>query len=76
MIALYGVLGYLACLLAIVFFLAHRIAFSSWPLSGFFYSEPFFNVSCRKVGGVRFLKVGRFFFSFGLSSSYRPIKGV
>lgn len=70
MIAFYGVLGYLACSLAIVSFLAHRIAFLP-PLA-----EPFFNVSFRTVGGVRFLKVGRFFFSFGLSSSYRPIKGA
>ena len=70
MIALYGVLGYLACILAIVYFLAHRIAFR--PVR----EEPFFNVSFRTVGGVRFLKVGRLFFSFGLSSSYRPIKGA
>lgn len=70
MIAFYGVLGYLACILAIVSFLAHRIAFRPTL------AEPFFNVSFRTVGGVRFLKVGRFFFAFGLSSSYRPIKGT
>ena len=70
MIAFYGVLGYLASILAIVSFLAHRIAFR--PVL----AEPFFNVSFRTVGGIRFLKVGRFFFTFGLSSSYRPIKGV
>lgn len=70
MIAFYGVLGYLACILAIVSFLAHRIAFPP-PLA-----ESFFNVSFRKVGGVRFLKVGRFFFAFGLASTYRPIKGT
>ena len=26
-----------------------------------------FNISHRKVGGIHFLRVGRFFFSFGLS---------
>lgn len=70
MIAFYGVLGYLACILAIVSFLAHRIAFR--PAL----AEPFFNMSFRTIGGVRFLKIGRFFFAFGLSSSYRPIKGA
>lgn len=30
-----------------------------------------FNVSYRKVGGLRFLKVGRFCFSFCVSRQYR-----
>lgn len=32
-----------------------------------------FNVSCRKVGGITFLKVGRFNVSFSVSKSYKPI---
>jgi hypothetical protein len=32
-----------------------------------------FNVSCRKVGGIRFLKVGRFNVSWSVSRAYRPI---
>ena len=32
-----------------------------------------FNVSCRKVGGITFLKVGRFNVSFSVSRAYRPI---
>ncbi len=35
--------------------------------------ERIFNVSFRKVGGIRFLKVGRFFFSFGMSRTYRAL---
>jgi hypothetical protein len=31
-----------------------------------------FNVSARKVGGLHFLKIGRFNFSFSVSRSYRP----
>ena len=38
--------------------------------------ERFFNFSFKKVGGVRFLKLGRLFFSFGISKAYRPIKGT
>jgi len=32
-----------------------------------------FNVSCRKVGGITFLKVGRFNVSWSVSKYYRPI---
>lgn len=32
-----------------------------------------FNVSCRKVGGITFLKIGRFNVSFSISRAYRPI---
>lgn len=32
-----------------------------------------FNVSTRKVGGIRFLKIGRLTFSFCVSARYRPI---
>jgi len=32
-----------------------------------------FNISCRKVGGLRFLKVGRLTFMFCLSAAYRPL---
>lgn len=34
-----------------------------------------FNISYRKVGGIRFLKIGRFFFSFGVSNQYRALHG-
>lgn len=34
------------------------------------------NISYRRVGGLRFLKVGRFMFSFCVSSQYRAIKGA
>jgi hypothetical protein len=32
-----------------------------------------FNVSTRRVGGIRFVKIGRFTFSFCISRSYRPL---
>lgn len=32
------------------------------------------NVSARRVGGIRFLKVGRFCVSFCVTREYRPIK--
>lgn len=32
-----------------------------------------FNVSCRKVGGITFLKIGRFNVSFSISREYKPI---
>jgi hypothetical protein len=32
-----------------------------------------FNVSTRRVGGVRFLKLGRFCFSFCVTREFRPI---
>jgi len=32
-----------------------------------------FNISARRVGGIRFLKVGRFCFSFCLTREYRPL---
>ena len=35
-----------------------------------------FHISYRKVGGLRFLKVGRLYFSFAVTSRYRPIKGA
>lgn len=31
------------------------------------------NFSYQRNGGIRFLKVGRIFLSFGLSKAYRPI---
>jgi len=34
-----------------------------------------FNISTRKIGGLRFVKVGRFFFSFCITRQYRPIGG-
>lgn len=35
-----------------------------------------FNVSTRKVGGIRFLKIGRLTFAFCISRTYRPMKDV
>jgi hypothetical protein len=35
---------------------------------------PFLNLSTRKVGGIRFLKIGRLTLSFSISRSYRPLK--
>lgn len=32
-----------------------------------------FNVCTRRVGGIRFLKIGRFCFSFCLTRAYRPL---
>lgn len=32
-----------------------------------------FNISTRKIGGLRFVKVGRFCFSFCITRSYRPL---
>jgi hypothetical protein len=34
---------------------------------------PILNFSTRKIGGVRFVKLGRLFFSFGISRKYRPL---
>jgi hypothetical protein len=35
-----------------------------------------FNISYRKVGGLHFLKVGRFGISFYISNEFRPVKGA
>lgn len=32
-----------------------------------------FNISTRKIGGLRFVKVGRFCFSFCITRQYRPL---
>ena len=32
-----------------------------------------FNISTRKVGGLRFVKLGRFTFMFCLSKEYKPL---
>lgn len=31
------------------------------------------NISTRRVGGIRFFKIGRFCFSFCLTGAYRPL---
>jgi hypothetical protein len=36
--------------------------------------QPLLNISTRKVGGIRFLKIGRFTFSFCVARSAKPIK--
>lgn len=33
---------------------------------------PFFNVSYRKVGGLHFVKVGRFCMAFCVTKGFRP----
>jgi len=33
-----------------------------------------FNISYRKVGGIRFLKLGRITVSFCISKVYKPLK--
>lgn len=35
--------------------------------------ETLFNISTRRVGGIRFLKVGRLTFAFSVSRAYRPL---
>ena len=32
-----------------------------------------FNISWRRVGGLRFVKIGRLCFSFCLTQEYRPL---
>jgi hypothetical protein len=32
-----------------------------------------FNISTRRVGGIRFLKIGRFTFSFCVARSYKSL---
>lgn len=34
-----------------------------------------FNFSTRRIGGLRFVKVGRFCFSFCVTREYRALKG-
>ena len=34
-----------------------------------------FNVSTRKVGGIRFVKLGKICFSFCLTKEYKAMKG-
>jgi hypothetical protein len=34
---------------------------------------PAFNISRRKVGGIWFLKIGRFTLAFCVSRAYRPL---
>lgn len=35
-----------------------------------------FNFDTRRVGGIRFLKLGRLTFSFCVSAEFRPIGGA
>jgi hypothetical protein len=32
-----------------------------------------FNFDTRRVGGIRFIRLGRIFLSFGVSREYRPL---
>jgi hypothetical protein len=33
----------------------------------------YINFDTRRVGGIRFVRLGRIFISFGVSRSYRPL---
>lgn len=37
------------------------------------YVNPVFNISTRRVGGLRFIKLGRFTFMFCISKEYKPL---
>jgi hypothetical protein len=39
--------------------------------AGRFYRPQWLNISTKRVGGIRFLKLGRFCFSFCLTNSYK-----
>jgi hypothetical protein len=45
------------------------VAYSWWRLT----RKPMVNVSTRKVGGLRFVKLGRFTFMFCLSKEYKAL---
>lgn len=34
-----------------------------------------FNISTRKVGGIRFIKIGKLCFSFCQTKSFKPVGG-
>jgi hypothetical protein len=34
------------------------------------------NISYRRVGGLRFLKVGRLTLSWSIAAEYKPFKGI
>lgn len=38
------------------------------------FAASLINADHRKVGGIHFVKIGRFTFSFCVSQSYRPIR--
>lgn len=38
------------------------------------FARSVFNADHRRIGGITFIKIGRFTFSFCVSQSYRPIK--
>lgn len=46
---------------------------SAPPLINFMTGHPAINVSTRKVGGLRFVKLGRFCFMFCLTKEYKPL---
>jgi len=35
-----------------------------------------FNFSTRRVGGLRFIKIGRLTLSYSLAKAYKPLKGA
>lgn len=47
-----------------------RVRLALWRLR---HGGRAFNISTRKVGGLRFIKLGRFTFMFCLSREYRPL---
>lgn len=38
-------------------------------------NEAILNICARKVGGIWFVKVGRFTFAFSVSREYKPLSG-
>jgi len=36
-------------------------------------TKPMFNFSQKKIGGIRFIKLGRFCFSFCITSQYKAL---
>ncbi len=37
-------------------------------------TETLFNICHRRVGGIWFLKIGRFTFAFSISQEFKPFK--
>jgi hypothetical protein len=39
-------------------------------------APPGLNLSYRRVGGLRFLKIGRLTLSWSIATAYKPLKGA
>ena len=50
------------------------VSYDRVPLNGERYHDaPVLNISTRRIGGLRFIKVGRFCVSLCVTSTYRPL---